>query len=284
MTISAKPPLRHLVLVLCLLLLAAAARTPAPAAAAQGLPEGAPNGAMRDFQLIGDFVLMLGGKQVPAEIYQNPHAAAVLILSSALPSPVLLSPPSNSAQTVNLMKIEKKPGGTIDLLPGSALGYLSGLDISDDGVGFKVEGKSAELKNAPALIGLHNAEEVTAHNPEYLPRAAAYNPDPQAVAALRKEPQPVRLRIFYGSWCPHCREMVPHAIKLERELRGAKVHFEYFGVPHNFGSDPTAKQNAIQGVPTGIVYINDKEVGRIVGTSWNTPEVFLLGIIKNGHG
>jgi thiol-disulfide isomerase/thioredoxin len=282
MTISTKLPLRHLLL--SCILLAAATRALAPMATAQGLPDGAPNGAMRDFQLIGDYVLVIAGKQVPADIYQNPHAAAILIIASALPSPVLLSPPSNSAQTVNLMKVDRKPGGTVDLLPGSALAYLSGLEISDEGVGFKVEGKSAELKTAPALVGLHNAEEVTAHNPEYLPRAAAYNPDPQAVAALKSMPRPVRLRIFYGSWCPHCREMVPHAIKLERELKGSKIHFEYFGLPHSFGSDPNARQNAISGVPTGIVYINDKEAGRIVGTSWNTPESILLTIIKSTKG
>jgi thiol-disulfide isomerase/thioredoxin len=140
-------------------------------------------------------------------------------------------------------------------------------------------GISAALVPTPPLLGLRRVAEVTAHNPEYLPRAASYAPNPQAVAALKKEQRPVVVRVFYGSWCPHCREMVPHAIKLEQLLKGAKIQFQYFGLPPRFGTDPPAMQNHIKAVPTGIVYINGKEIGRITNTAWTAPETTLVAIL-----
>ncbi len=237
---------------------------------------------MRDFTRSSDYVLVAGGKQVPADIYMSQRVGGMLIISSSLTSPVLLMPATNLTETVNLMKVDKKADGSIDLLPGAVLAQQGALEYLDDIVHFKVDGKPYELRQTPPLLGLHRAEEVTDHNPEYAPRAAAYQPSAAAVAALRKEPRAVRLRVYFGSWCPHCREMVPHIIKVEQQLKGSNVHIEYYGLPPHFGTDAVAKQNAIQGVPTGIVYLGDKEIGRIVGLSWNSPETMLVQILKGG--
>jgi thiol-disulfide isomerase/thioredoxin len=238
-----------------------------------------PDTALPDFERSGDYILVLAGKEVPAEIYQSQRVGGMLILSSALPAPMLLMPSANAADTVNLMKINKKADGSIDLLPGAALAPQGGIDFQDDVVHFKVEGKAAELRANPPLVGLHRADEVTAHNPEYVPRAAAYTPSAPAVATLKKETRPVRVRIFFGSWCPHCREMVPHAIKLEQQLKGSNIHFEYYGLPPHFGSEPAAKENSISGVPTAIVYVGPNMVGRITGLSWNSPETLLVTML-----
>jgi thiol-disulfide isomerase/thioredoxin len=251
------------------------ALAPAPAAGQRV----APDHVLRDFEPIGDYVLMINGKQVPAEIYLSQRAAAILVMSSAFLSPVLLTPGLGVAQTVNLMKVQKKPDGSVDLLSDAVLSTQGALDVQDEGVHFKADGISATLATTPPLLGLRRAEEVTAHNPEYLPRAASYTPNPQAVAALKKEPRPVTVRIFYGSWCPHCREIVPHVIKLEQQLRGAKIHFEYFGLPPNFGKEQPAIQNNIKAVPTGIVSLGGKEIGRIADNAWTSPETALAAIL-----
>jgi thiol-disulfide isomerase/thioredoxin len=255
-----------------------ALRLPRPTAA-QGAPADA---ELRDFQRISDYVLSVNDKEAPSEIYQSQRAAALLVISSALPSPVLLSPAHGAAETVNLMKVDKKADGSIDLLPGAVLAQQGPIEFENEVVAFKADGRSAVLKPTPPLLGMHRADEVTAHNPEYLPRAAAYAPNPQAVATLRKEARPVTVRIFFGSWCPHCREMVPHAIKLEQQLKGSNIHFEYFGLPPHFGADAAARNNAISGVPTGIVYVSGKEVGRIIGVTWSSPETTLVTIVSAG--
>lgn len=252
------------------------ALAPAPAAG-QRVP---PDHVLRDFQRTGDYVLVINGKQVPAEIYQSQRAAAMLVMSSSFLSPVLLSPGLGVAQTVNLMKVQKKPDGSVDLLSDAVLSTQGALDVQDEGVRFKADGISAALVTTPPLLGLRRADEVTAHNPEYLPRAASYTPNPQAVAALKKEPRPVTVRVFYGSWCPHCREIVPHVIKLEQLLRGAKIRFEYFGLPPNFGKEQPAIQNNIKAVPTGIVYLGGKEIGRVADNAWTSPESALAAILS----
>jgi len=239
-----------------------------------------PDNVLRDFQHTGDYVLVINGKQVPAQIYQSQRAASILVMSSSFLSPVLLSPGLGVAQTVNLMKLNKKPDGSIDLLSDAVLSTQGALDIADEEVHFKADGISAALVTTPPLLGLRRVDEVTAHNPEYLPRAASYAPNPQAVAALKKEQRPVTVRIFYGSWCPHCREMVPHAIKLEQLLKGSKIRFEYFGLPPRFGTDPPAVQNHISAVPTGIVYFAGKEIGRIANNAWLAPETTLVAILS----
>jgi thiol-disulfide isomerase/thioredoxin len=241
------------------------------------------DGEMRDFQRISDYVLWVNDKEVPAEVYQSQRAAALLVVSSALPSPVLLAPSHGAAETVNLMKVEKKPDGSIDLLAGAVLAQQGLIDFQDENVSFKADGRNAVLKPTPPLVGMHRVEEVTAHNPEYVPRAAAYTPNAEAVATLRKEARPVTLRIFFGSWCPHCREMVPHAIKLEQQLKGSNIHFQYYGVPPHFGNDPAARSNSISAVPTGIVYIGAKEVGRITSTAWSAPETALVNVLTAAH-
>ncbi|HXO40358.1 MAG TPA: thioredoxin family protein [Thermoanaerobaculia bacterium] len=252
------------------------ALAPAPAAG-QGVP---PDHVLRDFERTGDYVLMINGKQVPAEVYLSQRAAAILVMSSAFLSPVLLTPGLGVAQTVNLMKVQKKPNGSIDLLSDAVLSTQGALDIQDEGVRFKADGISAALVTTPPLLGLRRVDEVTAHNPEYVPRAASYTPNPQAVAALKKEQRPVIVRIFYGSWCPHCREIVPHVIKLEQLLRGAKIRFEYFGLPPNFGKEQPAIQNNIKAVPTGIVYLGGKEIGRVADNAWTSPETALAAILS----
>jgi thiol-disulfide isomerase/thioredoxin len=235
---------------------------------------------LRDFQRISDYVLVFNGKQVPAEIYQSQRAAAILIISSSIPSPVLLSPGSGSASTVNLMKMEKKPDGTIDLLADAQLAPQGPIELADEEIHFKVDGHSAVLATAPALLGLRRADEVTAHNPEYLPRAAAFTPNPQAVATLKREARPVTVRVFYGSWCPHCRELVPHVVKLEQALKGGRIRIEYWGLPPHFGTDLPAKQNNIRAVPTAIVYVSGKEIGRITGNAWTAMETNLVTLLS----
>jgi len=252
------------------------ALAPAPAAGQRV----APDHVLRDFEPIGDYQLTINGKQVPAEIYLSQRAAAILVMSSAFLSPVLLTPGLGVAQTVNLMKVQKKPDGSVDLLSDAVLSTQGALDVQEEGIHFKADGISAALVTTPPLLGLKRADEVTAHNPEYLPRAASYTPNPQAVAALKKEPRPVIVRIFYGSWCPHCREIVPHVIKLEQQLRGAKIRFEYFGLPPNFGREQPAVQNNIKAVPTGIVYLGGKEIGRIADNAWTSPETALAAILS----
>jgi thiol-disulfide isomerase/thioredoxin len=231
---------------------------------------------LRDFRLTGDYILVVDGKPAEAEIYYSEQAGALLIMASAFPSPVLIRIRPGTSETLSVMKVAKKDNGTADLLTNAASSAPVPIQMLGDSVRFTADKKTGELQAKPPLLGYHSVYEVVAHNPEYKVGAQNYAPNTSAIASLRKETQPVKLLVFYGSWCPHCRLMVPHAVKDEQLLRNTNVTFQYFGVSRNFGADPEPQKNKITAVPTGIIYLGGKEIGRIEGASWDAPEVALV--------
>jgi thiol-disulfide isomerase/thioredoxin len=270
-------------LVLVLALTASAARAQATAPAPSPSPSPSDN-VLREFRPSGDYILVVGGKEVQADIYQSERAAAILVLSSAFPSPVLLEPRTGMAETVSVMKVAKQADGSIDLLADAVLAPQGQIQLAEDAVNFSAEGRSGSLKPKPPLLGPRRAPEVVQHNPEYTTGIRAYKTNARALAELKKEKRPVQVRIYYGSWCPHCRQMVPHALKVEQELKGSPstVHFEYWGLPQQFGNDPEAKKMGVKAVPTAVIYLGGKEAGRITGTEWEAPETALTGVLS-GH-
>ena len=172
------------------------------AAAAQGVPSDA---VLRDFQPIGDYTLWFDGKDVPtAQIYQS-EAPAMLIMSSALPAPVLLMPREGTVSTVPIMKIAKQPDGSVDLLADAVLAPQGRFQAVDDVVGFTVAGKPAKLKTRPPLLGLKNAAALKAYSPTYTRGAQSYRPNGQTIANLKKTARPVKVQVFFGSWCSFCK-------------------------------------------------------------------------------
>ena len=128
------------------------ARAPGPRLAAQvSTPS---DNVLREFRPTGDYILVVGGKEVPAEIYQSERAAAILVVSSAFSSPVLLEPRTSMAETVSVMKVAKQPDGSIDLLADAVLAPQGQLQLTEEAVSFTAEGHAAALKPRPPLLGL----------------------------------------------------------------------------------------------------------------------------------
>ncbi|HYH47451.1 MAG TPA: thioredoxin family protein [Thermoanaerobaculia bacterium] len=265
---------------LLLVLVALVALAALPAAAQ--MPSDA---VFKDFVRTGDYILVVDGKEVPAaEIYMTQRVPTILILSSALPSPVLLSPRTQGVETVSVMKIAKQPDGTVDLLADADPAPQGQFTIQKDQVvAFTVGGRKAQLKEKPPLLGLRQAADLRAYSPTYGQGAKAYRPDGEAIAALRRSGKPVTVRVYFGSWCSFCKRYLPNLLRVEDELKGSKVKIEYFGLPHDM-NDPEAKRLKVSGVPTGIVYVNGKEAGRITGNSWSTPETSLTTILGAAGG
>jgi thiol-disulfide isomerase/thioredoxin len=246
-------------------------------ASAQGVVPS--DAVLRGFQPTGEFVLIVDGVPVPAaEIYQNDKLPGILILTSALESPVLLSPRTGQAETVKLMKVSKQKDGSVDLLADAVLSPLGQFTSEGENVSFAFKGKKVRLNSRPALLGVKSNADLKGYLPEYVRNARNYTPNAAAVADLKKLGTPVTVRVYFGSWCPHCRQHVPLLLKVEDQVQNPKLRFEYFGLPRDF-NDPEAKKAGIHSVPTGIVYINGREAGRITGEGWTSPEVLLDRIV-----
>ena len=245
---------------------------------AQGVPSASP---LRDFQMYSDYSLVIDGKPVPAaEIYLSEKIPALLILTSKLPSPVMLTPRTGRVESVNLMKVSKQKNGSIDLFADAVVAPLGQFALEGKNIAFTIQKEKATQKvvlvpKAP-LLGLKKNADLKAYLPEYVRGAGNYAPDGAAVADLSTRSAPARVRVFFGSWCSHCRQHVPRLLKVEDEVRNPRIQFEYYGLPPSL-KDPEGQKVGVHSVPTGIVYVNGKEIGRI--DNWNNPEVALDRIL-----
>jgi thiol-disulfide isomerase/thioredoxin len=247
-------------------------------AAAQGA-----DAVLRDFQLTGDWVLEIAGKPAKnAEIYLSQRVPAFLIVAPELASPTLLVPRERTVNTVSFMKLAKR-GSTIDILADAVVTPVGRITPEGEEVRFAVDGKALVMKPRPHLLGRHDLSGMLGYSPEYRRKAEAYKPDATALATLKAAKQPVKVRVYFGSWCPFCSQHVPHLLRVAEELEGSRVSFEFYGLPQGeaFAKDPVAKRDDVHGVPTGIVYVGGKEVGRIEGGEWAKPEQTLREIVTS---
>lgn len=262
-----------------------AAASLAAAALAQGVP---PDATMRGFQPSGDYILVVNGNPVPAaEIYKNDQIPAILILTSALPSPVLMTPRSGNVETVNLMKVAKQKDGTVDLLADAVLAPVGPFQLEGSNPTFTYQGKKVSLTPRPALRGLRKGSELLANIPEYVHNSSGYKPNAAAIAALKGDRKPVTVHVVFGSWCPHCRQHVPLLLKVENEVKNPNIKFEYYGIdtPPDGWKDPEVKRLGVKGIPTAIVYINGLQAGRLESAAdWDAPEVALSKVINAATG
>ncbi|MES1245645.1 MAG: thioredoxin family protein [Acidobacteriota bacterium] len=255
---------------------AAPAKPPAPAKPATA------DNVLNGFVRTGEYLLMVNGKPVPAaEIYRNDRLPAYLIVTAAFPSPVLLMAGSMTVETVAAPKLLRQPDGTMAVAADAATRPQGKFSLQGDKVVFASEGRSASLGSNPPLLGTHPAPDLKNHSPEYMVTARGYTPKPAVIAALKKEKKPVKVKVFFGSWCPHCKQHLPYMLRVEDEIRGSgtSIQFEYYGLPKGFSNEPEAKRYNVDGVPLAIVFVNGREAGRISGGGWESPETSLSNIL-----
>jgi len=232
------------------------------------------------FQLIGDYVMAVdGADKKAAQIFGAQHARSLLIISSDLPSPVLIDLANGTVSGLHLMKVAKRSNGSVDLLPNPVAEAHGVYAIDGDQIQFDVAGRQVVIKPKPVLVGNNSAAALVANDSGYGVRRDSYEPAAAQIDQLRQQTDDVRVRIYFGTWCPFCAEMVPRVLKIAEQLEGSKVRFEYYGLPRQITDDAEARAMNIRGVPTGIVYRGGRELGRVSGNSWRTPEQAILDIL-----
>ncbi len=240
------------------------------------LPLGAgaqPAGPLEDYQPNGDYLIEIDGKPDPgAEIFFSRRFASYLILTPALPSPVLIIPGSQSVRSVHILKVAKQSDGSYDLLPGALLDELGRFDRAGAEVRFSAHGKSITFKEKPPLLGVQSLAALVAYAKTYGELARAYTPASDAVQALRAAGRDVKVIVYFGSWCPFCQRYVPRLLGVAQDLGAGGIQFEFYGLPRAIGNDPVSKAQRIDSVPTGIVVRGGKEIGRLRGDEWMAPE------------
>ena len=156
------------------------------------------------------------------------------------------------------------------------------LSVRLDGSDLVLErdGRKMTLKASPPLLGDRSLDELSAAMPEYRRDATRYTPDPAAIEKLRHLKQPTELLVVFGSWCPHCAQVVPRLIRVLQDVQGAPMTVTFHGVPHD-GEDPLTDDLRITRLPTAIVRRDNKELGRLEADAWNVPERGLAALVTS---
>lgn len=236
---------------------------------------------MGGFSPSEDYVVEVDGAASPkAKVYWSQSARSFLLVTNDLSGPVLVQPANRLVRGVPLMKLAAKSDGSIDILADAALTPKATLVVDAAGASFEADGHKIRIAQKPPLLGWQDADSIVAYSSMYATRAAAYAPQPRVVEDLLKQTEEVKLTVFFGSWCPFCQQKVPMAMKLASELEGSKVKVNFYGLDRSFGGDVEAKKHNIKSVPTGIVTVDGKEVGRINADGWKSVEATLNRLLN----
>jgi thiol-disulfide isomerase/thioredoxin len=238
--------------------------------------------AISDFEPVGYMAKLDGNALADSEVFQSRAAGAFLILASDLPAPVMVKIRDGQVQTIDLMKVNRRDDGTVELLPGATLASQGPFKVSADrsGIEFSVDGRAGELLEKPPLLGHQGIAQLTEHSPEYARSAAAYTPSDPIVDKLKSQSDDIEVRVFFGSWCGACKQMVPRIIKVAERLEGSSIEFDFYGLPRGgFENDAEASRYKIEAVPTGVILRNGEEIGRVSGAGWKVPELAINNLL-----
>lgn len=237
------------------------------------------DGILRDFQPNSDFQLEIDGKLVDgAQIYFSQPARGYLLMAPELASPLLVDIPSRQVQKVHLMKVRRRSDGAVDLLADAVLNPISEFQVEGQSVSFRLEDKAAKLVPKPALVGPSTAAQLVEHSPDYVMKAENYQPLAADVKVLQEQDRAVTLKIFFGTWCSVCSRQVPKILRLAKELEDSKIQIEYYGLPRppwKREEHPEIDRYEIEGVPTGVLFLDGRKLTLFSGEDFTKPEVAL---------
>ena len=157
------------------------------ALALPALAQPTPDPMFQDFEPVGEFALQIDGTTDPkAEIYKSERARAILVISSQLDQPVMFNLRSRQVERVGFMSLAKRDDGTYDILADADITPVTVFSVSEQGASANMNGKTIALAARESLTGPHKASELTAYDPAYARGAAAYTPNEQLLASLRR--------------------------------------------------------------------------------------------------
>lgn len=271
--------LRTLALSLTLALTCLGLVGPASASPFQRLPT---HSIFYDFRPVEQYVLEVRGVSSPeAQIFVAERLPAFLIMAPELGSAVVLMPRTGMAQSVAKESVAPQSDGSFALLRDATLTNEGKFLVAGRDVSFAVGGVGLILKEKPYLLGLQDIAGLEAYSSGYLQREREYSPYGAVLEELRSFPREVRVRVFFGTWCAYCSIYVPRMMRVARELANSPIQVEFYGLPSPATQDPIVTELKIDGVPTGVIYIDGEEVARIRGNMWQSPETALKVMLED---
>ena len=223
-----------------------------------------------------DFALEVDGKPSPdACFYQEQNSRRILVNAPEVSKVCIINQEGQRVLAVDRARVKfEADGDAARLSPGAEKDAPTSTFSMDStsrsgGVVFYVGSNRLKIVPKQPLVGPTGAEEIKRHSPIYKKGIEAYKPDPAEVSYLRSYRNDVQIEVFFGTWCPHCKVLVPQFMKSIEAATNPGLKVSYHGVPLNFGSYEPSRTNKVTGIPTFIFWKGGKEVGRIPGEPTN---------------
>lgn len=261
------------------------AASPAPAAPAPAVVERNADPFFSGFEPESTWQVAVDGKiSERGEIWAAQKAGNAMIFDvPELAEVVLLQPRQKTIEAIARDAWFLQPDGTGAVAAEAAPRNEGTFDFANDQVSFTFAGKKIELREAPYQLGNKSASELLASNAHYRFASARYRPSEPILRTLAGTSKKVEVKVFFGTWCPACSQVLPKIFSVAQGLEGSGFTFSFYGLPkgEGFSSDPEAKKYSIRGVPTAVLLVEGKEVGRVDGGSWRIPELGIQNTLIN---
>lgn len=130
------------------------------------------------------------------------------------------------------------------------------------------------------LVGPADREAILERCPAWAAVAAAYQPDPEALIKLAGLGREVRIEVFFGSWCSDSEAHVSAFFKVLDMADTPLIRAAYVGVPEAKDKrEPYVRGRGVEKLPTFVVLVDGREVGRIVETPQRSVEADLVRLL-----
>lgn len=130
-------------------------------------------------------------------------------------------------------------------------------------------------------LGPLTKDQILEACPEWRSAAAAYSPDPASLDALRSLSREVVIEVFLGTWCSDSQMHVPALFKVLEMADTPLLRAVFVAVPEDRKRRaPFFHGLTIDRIPSFVVTVDGREVGRIVEHPEISVEADLVAILK----
>ena len=219
-----------------------------------------------------------------AEVLTADSPSRLALISSRLESAVVLDVADHSIKTVSKAAFQFVADRTSATSESTGMMKVAGKFTRVDGpvYFFVIDGKPVLIRSHPGATGEMSVDKLWETVPVWQSVMKNYQPNAQAVDAIKTNDKDTTLTLAFGTWCPDSKNYVPRLIKALSAADNSKIHLKLIGIDNQFREPVSAVQPLrITNVPTVIVERGGHEIGRIVETpAASTMEEDLAAILS----
>jgi hypothetical protein len=169
---------------------------------------------------------------------------------------------------------------TDPVFPQQAVGRYTNPDSST--YIFSIDGRPVLFRPHRGATGEMSEQQLWETVPVWRSMMEGYQPDAEAVSALKAGSADTEITVALGTWCGDSRNYVPKLMKALKAAGNDRLKVKIIGIDSQFHTPvATIQKRRLVNVPTVIVERSGREIGRIVETpAASTMEEDLAAILS----